>query len=198
VAQRILGIDPGLTRCGVGVVDAGARRTFVQRHVDVIRTSASQRTDARVYDVICGIRAVIEQWHPAAISVERVFAQHNLETVMGIGHVIGGVMVLAHEHGIPFALHTPSEVKAAVSGYGNAGKAQVTAMTCRLLGVESIPGPPDAADALAIAMCEALRPLTSALAGSVGTDAPGSPDAAPVETAAQRRWRLAREQAGRH
>ena len=180
--QRILGIGPGLTRCGVGVVDAGPRRTFTQVSVEVLRTPAAQRIDARVYDVICGIREAIERWHPQAISVERVFAQHNVQTVMGIGHVIGGVMVLAHERGLPFALHTPSEVKAAVTGYGNAGKAQVTAMTCRLLGVSAIPGPPDAADALAIAICEGLRPL-----GAGG--APGS-----AETPAQRAWRLAREQ----
>lgn len=155
--MRILGIDPGLTRCGVGVVDVAAGRRVAFVHAGVIRTPSDDPLEARLLAVSTGIRALIAEYVPDAVAVERVFAQQNLRTVMGTAQASGIALVAAAEHGLPVGLHTPSEVKAAITGYGSAEKPQVGTMVMRILGLESIPKPADAADALALAICHGWR-----------------------------------------
>ena len=158
--MRVLGVDPGLTRCGLGVVDGGGAQggrevRFVA--VDVVRTP----TDAPLATRLLGVGDEVERWiavhRPDVVAVERVFSQHNVRTVMGTAQASGVVALLAARAGLPVAFHTPSEVKAAVTGEGRAGKEQVAAMVTRLLGLAEAPRPADAADALALAICHCWR-----------------------------------------
>ena len=155
--MRVLAVDPGLTRCGVGVVDGvpGRRLTLVE--VGVIRTPSADPTPKRLVAVEDEMRAWFERHRPEAVAIERVFADTNVSTVMGTAQVTGIVMMLAERRGLPVGLHTPTEVKAAVSGSGRADKTQVTTMVTRLLGLETPPKPADAADALALAICHVWR-----------------------------------------
>ena len=158
----MLGIDPGLTRCGVGVVDVDRSRRARLVHVGVVRTPVDAPIGERLALVAAGIRAVLREHEPNAVAVERVFAQHNSHTVMGTAQASGVALLLAAEAGLPAATHTPSEVKAAVTGYGSADKKQVQAMIARILRLDAPPQPADAADALAIALCHAWRGGASA------------------------------------
>jgi crossover junction endodeoxyribonuclease RuvC len=155
--MRVLGIDPGLTRCGVGVVDGSVGRPLTMVGVGVVRTSPDLPIAQRLVLIEAGVEEWIETHRPDAVAVERVFSQHNVRTVMGTAQASGIAMVAAARRGIPVALHTPSEVKAAVSGSGRADKAQVGAMVTRLLRLDAPPTPADAADALALAICHIWR-----------------------------------------
>jgi crossover junction endodeoxyribonuclease RuvC len=154
---RVLGVDPGLTRCGLGVVEGTAGRPPALVAVGVIRTPA----DLDVAKRLVMIEAQLDEWitehRPDAVAVERVFAQQNVRTVMGTAQASGVAMVVAARRGLPVALHTPSEVKAAVTGSGRAGKEQVTTMVTRILKLDERPTPADAADALALAICHVWR-----------------------------------------
>jgi crossover junction endodeoxyribonuclease RuvC len=176
---RVLGIDPGLTRCGIGVVDVDRTRRAALVHVGVVRTSPDAPVAQRLAEVAAGIRAVIAEFEPNVVAVERVFAQHNTQTVMGTAQASGVALMLAAEAGLPTATHTPSEVKAAVTGYGSADKKQVAAMIARILGLAEPPKPADAADALAVALTHAWK-----------RDAATAP-AAETLTPAQRAWAAA-------
>ena len=154
---RVLGIDPGLTRCGVGVVDVAPNRTASLVAVSVIRTPTDMPLEQRLLAIGTGIDDLLDQWIPDAVAIERVFAQNNLRTVMGTAQASGVAMHAAARRGLTVGLHTPSEVKAAITGYGSADKKQVGAMVARVLGLAEIPRPADAADALAIAICHAWR-----------------------------------------
>jgi crossover junction endodeoxyribonuclease RuvC len=169
--MRVLGIDPGLTRCGLGVVDGVPGRPPSLVAVGVARTPADLDTARR----LVRIEAEIDEWitvhRPDAVAIERVFAQHNVQTVMGTAQVAGVAMLVAARRGFPVALHTPSEVKAAITGSGRAGKDQVGSMVARILRLEAAPKPADAADALALAICHVWRGsaqarIASALAGA--------------------------------
>ena len=155
--MRVLGVDPGLTRCGLGVVDGVPGRALIMVSHDVVRSSP----EAGIGDRLLAIEQQVEEWliacRPDAVAVERVFSQHNVSTVMGTAQAGAVAIVCAARHGIPVALHTPSEVKAAVTGNGRADKAQVTAMVTRLLRLADPPHPADAADALALAICHIWR-----------------------------------------
>lgn len=175
---RILGVDPGLTRCGLGVVDATHARRVRLVAVDVVRTPADLAPERRLLAMAEAIEAAIAEYRPDAVAVERVFAQHNVRTVTGTSQVAGLAMVAASRAGIPVALHTPSEVKAAVTGSGRADKAQVGEMVRRILDLETRPTPADASDALAIAIAHGWRGAPA----TVSIDARGAP------TAAQRAW----------
>jgi crossover junction endodeoxyribonuclease RuvC len=155
--MRVLGIDPGLTRCGLGVVDGVPGRPPTLIAVGVVRTPADLDTARRLVRIEAEIEAWITAHRPDAVAVERVFAQHNVQTVMGTAQAAGVAMLVAARRGYPVALHTPSEVKAAVSGSGRADKAQVGAMVTRLLRLDAPPSPADAADALALAICHIWR-----------------------------------------
>ncbi|MGN6443844.1 crossover junction endodeoxyribonuclease RuvC [Amnibacterium sp.] len=171
--MRVLGVDPGLTRCGVGVVDVAPDRTARLVHVSVLRTPADQALELRLLHIARGLQALLDQHRPDAFAIERVFAQANLQSVMGVAQISGVALHLAAERGLPIGLHTPSEVKAAVTGYGNADKRQVTTMVTRLLGLAEAPRPADAADAIAIAVCHAWRqgPVAPARGGAATTPA---------------------------
>jgi crossover junction endodeoxyribonuclease RuvC len=175
---RVLGVDPGLTRCGVGVVDVAANRRARLVYVTVVRTPADMALEQRLVRIAEGISTAMDEYHPDAVAVERVFAQANVKTVMGTAQAAGLALHAAAVRGIPVALHTPSEVKAAVTGYGNADKRQVQTMIARVLGLSEVPKPADAADALALAVCHAWRVGTPATTTS-GTQA---------LTPAQRAW----------
>jgi len=153
----VLGIDPGLTRCGVGVVDGSVGRPLTLVDVGVVRTASDLPVAHRLVAIEAGIEEWIERHQPDAVAVERVFSQHNVRTVMGTAQASGIALLAAARRGIPVALHTPSEVKAAVSGNGRADKAQVGAMVTRLLRLDAPPSPADAADALALAICHIWR-----------------------------------------
>ena len=185
--MRVLGVDPGLTRCGLGVVDGLSGRRVTLVAVGVARSDPDLDADQRLLIIATAIDEWIEEHAPDAVAVERVFAQHNVSTVMGTAQVAGIAMLAAARRRIPVALHTPSEVKAAVTGNGRAEKLQVQSMVARLLSLDELPRPADAADALALAICHLWRP-----AGALG-----APQRSPGSlTAAQRAWASA-EQAAR-
>jgi crossover junction endodeoxyribonuclease RuvC len=153
----VLGVDPGLTRCGVGVVDGAPGRALTLVHVDVVRTPPSAPIGERLLALDIALTDAITRFAPDVVAVERVFSQHNVRTVMGTAQVSGIAILAASRAGCAVALHTPSEVKAAVTGSGTAGKAQVGAMVSRLLRLAETPEPADAADALALAICHVWR-----------------------------------------
>ncbi|QKW40504.1 crossover junction endodeoxyribonuclease RuvC [Actinomadura sp. NAK00032] len=155
--MRVMGVDPGLTRCGVGVVDGAPGKRLHLVHVSVVRTAPDEDHALRLVGIEAGIEALMEEFRPDAVAVERVFSQHNVRTVMGTAQAAGIAMLAAARRGLPVALHTPSEAKAAVTGNGRADKAQVTRMVTRLLALETAPSPADAADALALAICHVWR-----------------------------------------
>jgi crossover junction endodeoxyribonuclease RuvC len=168
MARIIMGIDPGLTRCGVGVISQKSARELTLLDVGVILTPV----DAPLEERLLGLEREIELWiernKPDVVAVERVFAQHNVRTVMGTGQAAGIALLVAARRGIPVAMHTPSEVKAAVTGSGRAGKIQVAEMVKRILNLEVIPKPVDATDSLALAITHAWRgENTSRLASAV-------------------------------
>jgi crossover junction endodeoxyribonuclease RuvC len=169
VTIRVLGIDPGLTRCGVGVVDVEPDRRVTLVYYGVVRSEPSAPIEERLLTVNAGLEALIDEHEPHAMAVERVFAQHNLRTVMGTAQVSGLALRAAAARSIPVGLRTPSEVKAAITGYGAADKKQVQAMVARVLRLAEPPQPADAADALALAICHAWRgaaPDARAMTGS--------------------------------
>ena len=155
--MRVLGIDPGLTRCGLGVVEGSVGRALGMVAVGVLRTAPESGVAERLRVLDAGIEDWLDRHSPELVAVERVFSQHNVRTVMGTAQVSGIALVAAARRGIPVALHTPSEVKAAVTGSGRADKAQVGAMVTRLLRLPAQPTPADAADALALAICQIWR-----------------------------------------
>jgi len=187
---RVFGIDPGLTRCGLGVVEGVPGRPPTLVAVGVVRTDA----DAHIADRLLAIEEEVERWlteyRPDTVAVERVFSQHNVRTVMGTAQAGAVAIVCAARRGLPVSLHTPSEVKAAVTGNGRADKDQVTMMVTRLLRMTAAPRPADAADALALAIChlwrapalKAGRPTATATAGPVtaGPVTAGTANAGPV------------------
>jgi crossover junction endodeoxyribonuclease RuvC len=182
VTLRVLGVDPGLTRCGVGLVDVANTRKATLVYVGVIRTAPELELEKRLLTIGDSIAALIDEYHPQAIAIERVFAQHNLRTVMGTAQASGVALHAAATRGIPVSMHTPSEVKAAVTGYGSADKKQVGTMVAKILGLDAVPTPADAADALALAICGAWRSGTT-------------PVGAAQLTPAQEAWRAAEKSA---
>jgi crossover junction endodeoxyribonuclease RuvC len=157
VGVRVLGIDPGLTRCGVAVIDGAPGRTLTAVHIGVIRTDPAAGIECRLTEVEAGLADLAERFAPDVIAIERVFSQHNVRTAMGTAQAAAMGLLVAGQRGLPVAMHTPTEVKAAVTGNGRADKAQVTAMVTRLLRLPGPPRPADAADAVAIAVCQVWR-----------------------------------------
>jgi crossover junction endodeoxyribonuclease RuvC len=125
--------------------------------VGVILTPAEALLEQRLLDLDQQLSEWINVWKPDVIAVERVFSQHNVRTVMGTGQAAGIALLLAAKAGIPVMMHTPSEVKASVTGSGRANKAQVALMVQKILNLETIPKPVDATDALALAICHIWR-----------------------------------------
>lgn len=189
--MRVIGIDPGLTRLGVGIVSSETGRRVTFEHVEVMRSPASASTPERLLLLGSAIQRLLDGEKPDAIALERVFAQQNLPSVMGVAQISGVVMFLAEQRGIPVALYTPNEVKSQVTGYGAADKTQVTTMVTRLLRLAAPPKPADAADALALAITHAWHLGRGGTADRLGRGAaPGT------ETPAQRAWREAEQKSG--
>jgi crossover junction endodeoxyribonuclease RuvC len=155
--MRVLGVDPGLTRCGIGVIEGEPGRALRLIATAVIRTPAEDNVGARLLALEVELDRWLAEHRPDAVAVERVFSQHNVRTVMGTAQAGAVAIVCAARRGVPVALHTPSEVKAAVTGSGRAGKPQVTEMVTRLLRLPDRPRPADSADALALAICHLWR-----------------------------------------
>ena len=155
--MRILGIDPGLTRCGVGVVDLNSNRRASFVGVHVVRTPSTIELPLRLLELESGLGELFELYQPDAVAIERVFSQHNVRTAMGTAQASAVAMLLAARNHLEVAMYTPTEVKAAVTGYGRADKTQITAMVTRLLNLAEPPKPADAADALALALCHAWK-----------------------------------------
>ncbi len=167
---RVMGVDPGLTRCGLGAVEGRPGAPLRMVAVGVVRTPAEDDIGARLVAIEAEIERWLDEIKPDAVAVERVFAQHNVRTVMGTAQASAVAITCAARRGLPVALHTPSEVKAAITGNGNADKKQVGTMVTRVLRLDAMPKPADAADALALAICHVWRGgaqnrLAQALAG---------------------------------
>jgi crossover junction endodeoxyribonuclease RuvC len=170
---KILGVDPGLTRCGYGLLDSDKATDF-----GLIQTASTEDPATRVGTIATQLEALLDRHKPQLIALERVFAQANLRSVMGVAQISGALMAAAHKRDIPVEFFTPSEVKAAVTGNGRANKEQVSLMVKSILKIESLPKAPDVADALAVALCAQKR-------SSFAT------------TAAQRKWVAASKAARR-
>lgn len=195
--MRIIGIDPGLTRCGIGIVTAGQGRRVTFEHVEVLTSSPEQSQPERIHQIGASIERLLEGEKPDGLALERVFAQDNVASVMGVAQISGVVMYLAEQRSIPVALYTPNEVKAQVTGYGSAEKAQVAAMVTRLLGLSAPPKPADAADALALAITHAWHLGRGGSARRQTERAGMVREATGIETPAQRAWRDAELKQGR-
>lgn len=197
---RILGIDPGLTRCGIGVIDTGAGREVTLVRVEVLRTPGEIAPERRLLAIHQGIERVIAEDRPNHVAIERVFAQDNVRSVTGTSQAAGVAMLAAAQHHLPLGLHTPSEVKAAVTGNGRAEKKQVAEMVRRILHLQEAPRPADASDALALAICHAWR--GGGAGAAVRAQYGGSATLPRVDgtglTPAQRAWALAERDARRH
>ena len=158
--MRVLAIDPGLTRCGIGVIDAGSNpgsKSLTLVAVGVLKSGTENPIEVRLKEIDAQIREWILIHQPDVIAIERVFSQQNLRTVMGTAQVAGIALLAAAQFSIKVVMHTPSEVKAAVTGTGRAKKDQVAQMVQRILKLETIPKPVDATDALALAICHVWR-----------------------------------------
>ncbi|BBY08295.1 crossover junction endodeoxyribonuclease RuvC [Mycobacterium noviomagense] len=162
-----MGVDPGLTRCGLSVVEGGLGRQVIAVDVDVVRTPADEALPRRLLTISDTVEHWLDTHHPDVIAIERVFSQQNVSTVMGTAQAGGVIALAAAKRGIDVHFHTPSEVKAAVTGNGGAGKDQVTTMVTKILALQAKPTPPDAADALALAICHCWRaPMIARMAAA--------------------------------
>lgn len=154
---RVMGIDPGLTRCGLSVVQAGKGRRVVPIAVGVVRTPSDAELAERLVRISRAVGDWMDDYRPDVVAMERIFERGNVSTVMHTAHAVGVLILTAAERNIPVHMYTPSEVKKAISGNGRADKKQMTTMITRILGLTEAPKPADAADALAIAVCHCWR-----------------------------------------
>ncbi len=187
---RVMGVDPGLTRCGLAVVDVEPNRRASLVAFGVVGSAAGLSLDQRLLVIALAADEWLELHQPHVLAVERVFSQLNVSTVMGTAQASGVVIAAAARRGIPVALHTPTEVKAAVTGNGQSDKAAVTKMVTSILRLAAPPRPADAADALALAITHAWRRGVAAQAASAVGSAGGA-------TTAQRQWAEAEAKARR-
>ena len=149
----ILGIDPGLTRCGYAILQMNSAQDITARALGVIRTPTTNSLPERLGEINQEIEALLGEYRPHAVAIEQVFFQNNVRTAMGVGQASGIVLALAARAGCVVAQYTPSQVKNTVAGWGGATKDQIGHMVQQRLRLESAPQPADAADAAAIALC---------------------------------------------
>lgn len=165
--MRVMGVDPGLTRCGLSVIENGRGRQVVALDVDVVRTPPDEPLSMRLLTISDTVEHWMDTHLPDVLAIERVFAHQNASTAMGTAQAGGVIALAAARRDIPVHFHTPSEVKAAVTGNGRADKAQVTAMVTKILALQTKPTPADAADALALAICHCWRaPMIARMAAA--------------------------------
>lgn len=180
---RVMGIDPGLTRCGLSVIQAGKGRQVIPVAVGVVRTPSDAELAQRLLRLSHAVNEWMDDYKPDVVTMERIFERGNVSTVMQTAHAVGVMVLAAAERDIPVYMYTPSEVKKAISGNGRADKKQMTAMITRILGLSAPPKPADAADALAIAVCHCWRaPLLArgAAAAALAAQSPASTPRNPV------------------
>jgi crossover junction endodeoxyribonuclease RuvC len=177
---RVLGVDPGLSRCGIGVVDGPGSKPVAVR-AGVVKTPPNQPVATRLAALHRSITALVAEMRPDAVAVERVFFNTNVRTAMGVGQAAGVVLLCAAQAHVEVVEYTPTQVKAAVAGDGGADKEQVGYMVAAILRLAHAPKPPDAADALALALCHLQRGATGAssamsprLAQAVAAAGPGA------------------------
>jgi len=178
-SSTVIGFDPGLTRCGYGVVEKGSSRQVSFREVGVFESDKEAELSARISLIGDEVAALLDRVQPEQIAIERLFAQQNLHSVMGVAQISGVIVYLAHQRSIPVTFYTPTEVKAAVTGSGRANKSQVSNMVMQILKLKEVPKPADAADALAISVTLAWR------------GGKERPTQISNETKAQEKWRTA-------
>lgn len=166
----VLGIDPGLTRCGWGVV-VGTRARLRHLAHGTLRTSPSDALPARLDAIMCGLEAVLSAHRPDLVGVERVLFSRNVRTAMATGQAAGVALLAGHRAGVDVVELTPTSVKATVAGHGDADKDAVARMVVAQLALESTPRPADAADALAVAMAAILQSGPMAAPRPVNTGA---------------------------
>ncbi len=165
--MRVMGVDPGLTRCGLSVIEGGTGRRVIALDVDVVRTPSDEPLHRRLLTISDAVEYWMDTHRPDVIAIERVFANQNANTAMGTAQAGGVIALAAAKRDIDVHFHTPSEVKAAVTGNGRADKAQVTAMVTKILALQAKPTPADAADALALAICHCWRaPMIARMAAA--------------------------------
>lgn len=168
----VLGIDPGLTRCGYGAVRSDASGSHAVCF-GVLRTDPAAPLPERLAALQADVDALFADVRPSALAVERLLFQHNVRTAVAVGQASGVVLAVAAARGIPVTHYSPNEVKLAIAGDGAADKAQVQRMVGRLLRLDGMPRSPDAADALALALCHAwgapLRAVTRDVVDEVGS-----------------------------
>lgn len=169
---RVLGIDPGLSRCGLAMVDGPCHRPTVV-HVGVVRTSPELAVGPRLAEVHRALAALVRRCRPEVVAIERVLFNANARTAIGVAQAAGVGLLTAADAGIDAVEYTPSQVKATVAGTGDADKRQVGVMVAAALGLAQAPTPADAADALALALCHLQRSGTAAPStGGLGSSAP--------------------------
>ena len=171
--MRVLGVDPGLTRCGVGVVDVTSSRRVSLVAGDVIKTPSSDELGRRLVALEARLEELMNDYVPDSVAIEQVFSQSNVRTVAGTAQAAGIAALVATRRRIPVTFHTPTEVKAAVSGSGKADKAQVAAMVSRILGA-NVKGPADLTDAIALAICHSWRAPHPGIAAAIAAQTAGS------------------------
>lgn len=163
----VLGVDPGLTRCGYAAIEVGRSRVPALLKLGVVSTDGSAELPDRLATLQADFEILMDEVRPDAVAVEQVFFQNNVRTAMGVGQASGLVLAMAARRGIHVVQYTPSQVKSAVTGSGTANKLQVQQMVQRQLKLRSLPQPPDAADAAALALCHlAVSPLRQSIARS--------------------------------
>ncbi|TSA52689.1 MAG: crossover junction endodeoxyribonuclease RuvC [Actinobacteria bacterium] len=160
----VLGIDPGLTRCGYCVLHSVHTKSPQVVALGVMTTPPDAQLQHRLFALQQDIEALIEETQPQAIAIEQVFFESNVRTAMSVGQVSGLVLAMASRLGIDVVQYSPSQVKNSVTGSGRATKLQVQKMVQQRLGLTSLPQPADAADAAAIALCHlAVAPLRGSI-----------------------------------
>jgi len=172
--MRVVGVDPGLGRCGYAVLDQGAGPLAAVTYGTI--ATRGEAVAPRLAELAARLRAVLAETRPDHLAIERLFVNANVRTAMTVGQASGVVLLVAAEHGLPVASYTPSQVKRAVTGIGSAPKEQVGYMVRATLGLAATPTPADTADALAVALCH-LQHLGVAAGGGRAAAAIGS---APV------------------
>jgi crossover junction endodeoxyribonuclease RuvC len=181
--MRVLGVDPGLGRCGWAVVERRGGRVAAAGY-GTIHTAGDQ-VAPRLAELAARLREVLAAHRPEALAIERLFFNANVRTAMTVGQASGVVLLLAAEHGLGVSAYTPPQVKQAVTGSGSAPKEQVGYMVKALLGLAAVPTPADTADAIAVAVCHLHH---TGLAGAGAVAAPGVPAAGAIGAAPAADW----------
>ncbi|HEX9344248.1 MAG TPA: crossover junction endodeoxyribonuclease RuvC [Actinomycetota bacterium] len=187
--MRVLGIDPGLSRCGWAVLEQAGGPVKALGYGTVV--TKGEDVPGRLATLAARLRGVIAEHRPEQVAIERLFVNANVRTAMTVGQASGVALLLAAEHGLPLSTYTPSQVKQAVTGTGTAPKEQVGYMVRAILRLEAIPRPADTADAIAVALCHLHHAGTAAAFGQrpgTGTGAPGGRGSGALSAATAADW----------